>query len=412
MPDDNDDTLPKRPVRSLEDIDESLNETDEELPQPSRIMKAKDLRPTPSKFEPDDLEDQPDEDKTFEKDVTQKELEDGEDQDEQTELAETEASGVPDQVESDPEGEDPLDEGSDSPVYDKELAKQNHKELDEYPVDQDPDILDKDSDDTQDEESPLTEDLTPESQDTPKTNLSESTLDDLASENSSYDPEEQNGPRFNENVQASLKAHPPTGEFGQEEMEGAEMNIPRFRGGQQNSNNQPLYTSVPQRGNFSNYQRSGGGKRSNKWHLLILALIGLGVIAASVYLLKNQFGGFNFQASPSPSPEASVEPSPSPSPSPSPIARSIFKIRVLNGTTTSGLAGKTADTLKGLGYQIDKTGNAPKQDVAQTQVSVKSGDGALAEQLVKDLAGTFEASVAGNLASSDTADAEVIIGSK
>ncbi len=151
-------------------------------------------------------------------------------------------------------------------------------------------------------------------------------------------------------------------------------------------------------------------KSSPKWHLLILILIGLAVIGGTVYLLKNQFGDSgSSEASPSPSISVFVS-SPSPSPTAEPLDRSKFKVRVLNGTTKAGLAASVSGKLKDLGYQTDKTGNAPKQDYKSTEIKVKTSATGLGEQLIKDLSSDFTASVSGQLKDTDAADAEVILG--
>lgn len=150
-------------------------------------------------------------------------------------------------------------------------------------------------------------------------------------------------------------------------------------------------------------------RRASKLHLLILILIGLAVIGGTVYLLKNQFSS---SPTPSPAPSATSEPSPTPSPTPEAIDRSKFKVRVLNGTTTSGLAKTVSEKLKGLGYQEDRVGNAPKQDFEVTEIKSKASATGLADQLLKDLSPDYSASISAELKETDTADAEVIIGKK
>lgn len=162
------------------------------------------------------------------------------------------------------------------------------------------------------------------------------------------------------------------------------------------------------------YNLSDGGK-NRKWQYLIIGLVALIVIAAIVFLLKNQY--IPFVGSPSnivissPSPSPSPTPSPTPTPTPEPD-RSQFKLRVLNGTTTSGLAASLADKLKGLGYQVDKTGNNSNQSVAQTQIRVKPGNASLSAELIKDLTGTYDATIGADLKPTDTVDGEVVIGAK
>lgn len=175
------------------------------------------------------------------------------------------------------------------------------------------------------------------------------------------------------------------------------------------------------RGNFqipSSGVYSGGRQpKSNKLKFLILLIIGLLVIGGSVYSLKGKMGlsalkGLNpFKSTPTSAPVAQVEETPTPIPSPN-FDRSQFKIRVLNGTPKTGLAGSTADTLKGLGYQIDKTANATNSAFPQTVVLVKPDDASLSAQLIQDLSSSYQATTSGELKASDTADGEVILGAK
>ncbi|OGE31617.1 hypothetical protein A2631_00605 [Candidatus Daviesbacteria bacterium RIFCSPHIGHO2_01_FULL_44_29] len=146
--------------------------------------------------------------------------------------------------------------------------------------------------------------------------------------------------------------------------------------------------------------------------IIILGLVALGVLGATVYLLKG--GSLKKAPTPTPSPQAPIVVA-SPSPSPSPeiqVNRSDFKIRVLNGTTKSGLAATLASKLKDLGYKIDKTGNAPSQTVVQTTIKLKASTASLSAQLIKDLAPDYEATVGANLKDTDAADGEVTIGAK
>lgn len=150
---------------------------------------------------------------------------------------------------------------------------------------------------------------------------------------------------------------------------------------------------------------------SNRSRLLILGLVALLVIGGAIYLLKGRIQrGAAPEPSPSETPVASTTSTPSPSPS---IDRSKYKIRVLNGTSTTGLAASVSGKLKNLGYQIDRTGNATNSAFTSTLVTTKSGISGLLDALVKDLSPDYSAtSSGGNLKDSDTADAEVVIGTK
>lgn len=106
-------------------------------------------------------------------------------------------------------------------------------------------------------------------------------------------------------------------------------------------------------------------------------------------------------------------PTPEPTPTPTPVVdRSEMKVRVLNGTRKSGAAATLTEKLKGLGWQVVATGNAPDTNTPQTTVKVKGGLEEAAKVLVVDLGSDFEATTGANLKLSDRADAEVVIGQK
>lgn len=160
---------------------------------------------------------------------------------------------------------------------------------------------------------------------------------------------------------------------------------------------------------FNRHNTSMPSNRSNKWHVLILILIGIGVIGATIYLLKGQFIN-NGSSAPSPSPVSETLP-PSPSPSPE-INRVAFKVRVLNGTTKSGLAASVSAKLKNLGYKQDKTANATNSAFLQTIVRSKTSSSSVSAQLIKDLSPDYDALDQTSLKDNDPADFEVILGAK
>ncbi|MDR1908969.1 MAG: LCP family protein [Spirochaetaceae bacterium] len=51
----------------------------------------------------------------------------------------------------------------------------------------------------------------------------------------------------------------------------------------------------------------------------------------------------------------------------------VFTVEVLNGTGTTGLAGRTAELLRGFGYDVISIGNAARNDYESTQVIDRSG---------------------------------------
>ncbi len=200
-------------------------------------------------------------------------------------------------------------------------------------------------------------------------------------------------------VDMSYNAHPQTGGVGdsyaprQNNMEGNDPN------------------------SFFSQHQPQPPKRANKFHLLVLVIIGIAVIGFTVYILKGGFGDINLGSVPSPSPSMVAEATPTPTPTPTPapeIDRGEFTIRVLNGTTTSGLARTVSDSLEELGYETSNPGNASANDVEQTEIRVKEGSesAALFEALKADLASDYEAIQGDDLSKSASYDAEVIIGAK
>lgn len=156
-------------------------------------------------------------------------------------------------------------------------------------------------------------------------------------------------------------------------------------------------------------------RKSNKFHLLVLLLIGLAVIGGTVFMLK----GSNLPSIPflsqAPTPTPTPEPTPTPAPTPTPepeLDRTQFKIRVLNGTPKTGFASAVRDKLKEKGYQIDRVGNATNSAFPQTTIRLKESAASLSAQLIKDLKPDLEAQEGTTLRANDAADAEIILGAK
>lgn len=168
--------------------------------------------------------------------------------------------------------------------------------------------------------------------------------------------------------------------------------------------------------NFFSQHQPQPAKRANKFHLLVLIIIGIVVIGFTVYILKGGFGGINLGTSqPSPSPSVIATPEPTPTPTPEPeVNRGDFTVRVLNGTSTSGLAKTVSDKLKEAGFKTTAPGNAAERDVEQTEIRVKEGteSAALFERIKLDLAPDYDAKQGENLDEDSKNDAEIILGSK
>jgi anionic cell wall polymer biosynthesis LytR-Cps2A-Psr (LCP) family protein len=56
------------------------------------------------------------------------------------------------------------------------------------------------------------------------------------------------------------------------------------------------------------------------------------------------------------------------------VSDRVFTVEILNGTSVTGLAGRTADLLRGFGYDVISIGNADRNDYETTQIVDRSGD--------------------------------------
>jgi hypothetical protein len=55
------------------------------------------------------------------------------------------------------------------------------------------------------------------------------------------------------------------------------------------------------------------------------------------------------------------------------LSERVFTVEVLNGTPTNGLAGRTAELLRGFGYDVISIGNAERNDYEKTEIIDRSG---------------------------------------
>ncbi|GHV67173.1 LytR family transcriptional regulator [Spirochaetia bacterium] len=63
----------------------------------------------------------------------------------------------------------------------------------------------------------------------------------------------------------------------------------------------------------------------------------------------------------------------------------IFTVDVLNGTTVAGLAGRTAELLRGFGYDVINIGNADQDDYDGTFIIDRSGSGEIAREFAETI---------------------------
>lgn len=163
-------------------------------------------------------------------------------------------------------------------------------------------------------------------------------------------------------------------------------------------------------GTFKNYPL--GVKKSSsskKWVIIPLIVI---LVAFGITLLwrGQAFSRFS-KPTPTPTPTPVLTPTPTPTPS---VERSQFKVRVLNGTITTGAAGALLEVLKTKGWEALTSGNATNSAVLQTEVRARvSVPDAAIQVIISDLApDLLAASSSSSLKITDKADLEVVIGKK
>ena len=74
------------------------------------------------------------------------------------------------------------------------------------------------------------------------------------------------------------------------------------------------------------------------------------------------------------------------------IKRSDVKVQVLNGSGTSGLAGKAKTYLEGLGYKDVAVGNASSSDFAETEIQIKDSVKGFLDTITTDLSKNYTVS--------------------
>lgn len=87
-----------------------------------------------------------------------------------------------------------------------------------------------------------------------------------------------------------------------------------------------------------------------------------------------------------------------------------WPVEVWNGSGTAGIAGVTAESLRGLGFPVVDIGNAERNDYRSTQVLLADPDHPEAEMFLERIRSTLpSASVSGALTGT-TASARIIVG--
>lgn len=112
-----------------------------------------------------------------------------------------------------------------------------------------------------------------------------------------------------------------------------------------------------------------------------------------------------------PTPTPTLKPTSNPVDKATGFDRSELSVEVKNGGGVRGVAGKMADVLRGLGYNIASTGNADNFDYENTVIEVKSEKSKYLQLLKSDLSSSYTiGTTSSSLSASSSADAVVIVG--
>jgi hypothetical protein len=177
-----------------------------------------------------------------------------------------------------------------------------------------------------------------------------------------------------------------------------------------------------------------GGKKINRrfvYLILVVLVILLGFFGFKIFGTSNNQDINDVPAvstptdfpTSTPEPTSSESPTPSPTNTPTPkptvnpvdkttgLDRSELSVTVQNGSGVVGAAGKAADILKNLGYDVSSTGNADNYDYPNVVIQVKASSSDFLALIKKDLSGSYTiGTTSANLSSSFSSDALVIIG--
>jgi len=168
-----------------------------------------------------------------------------------------------------------------------------------------------------------------------------------------------------------------------------------------------------------------GKRKINKRfiYLIIAIVILLLLFLGSRFLGQNKNQNINvptqvptLESSPSGSPTPSPTTTPIPTPTINPVDkstglnRSKLSVTVQNGSGQAGVAGKAADILKNLGYNVVSSSNANNYDYINVSIQVKTTSSDFLSLLKKDLASYTIGSNSADLSTGFSSDALVIIG--
>ena len=140
--------------------------------------------------------------------------------------------------------------------------------------------------------------------------------------------------------------------------------------------------------------------------IVVVCLIVGGAIFA---LSKGAISFPSILATPSPTPTST--PTATPTPDISKLDRSSISIQVLNGSGTSGVAGRMKALLEEKGYTVENTGNADSYDYENTEIEVKEQSAAFISLLEEDLKESYVLGTTAATLSDDVPyDVRIIVG--
>jgi len=143
--------------------------------------------------------------------------------------------------------------------------------------------------------------------------------------------------------------------------------------------------------------------------IIIVGIVAALIIGGSLIARRNQ----SSQATITPTPNF-VEPTEEPTPTPEEEADiATFNVKVLNGTSTAGLAAKVQKQLEDVGFTVSSIGNADKKDYQQVIIQAKSTvPSTVTDTLKTTLGKTYTVGSVEELDSSEEDDIVVIVGIK
>lgn len=145
---------------------------------------------------------------------------------------------------------------------------------------------------------------------------------------------------------------------------------------------------------------------------LIFIFIFLGsLVAGGIIVYKRSISGLETQnntGNPS-----TITPTQAVTPTPVELKKSDLKISIENGSGKSGVALEAKQLLEGLGYKIEKTGNAKAYNYQETEISIKESKKSYLKSLSESLSEKYSVSTASSiLDEANQFDTIVIVGKK